>query len=100
MLLMITLTLQLQLGLFGSFFCSKKLERLSLIVPCMFDYMYRAQVAKLLPPSLVHLSTPDEWVAGVSHAWNTEVKTVTQERAKRKYLGMTIIDVLHTSSTS
>ena len=59
----------------------------------------RAQVAKLLPPSLVHMSTPDEWVSVVGQAWNKSVKGLTVDKAKLMYLSKWIyLLMLHFNS--
>ena len=59
----------------------------------------RAQVAKLLPPSLVHMSTPDEWVSAVGQAWNKSVKGLTVDKAKLMYLSKWIyLVMLHFNS--
>ncbi|XP_065191822.1 unconventional myosin-XV-like [Sycon ciliatum] len=47
---------------------------------------FKAQVAKLLPPSVVHMSSPEEWVAAVVQDWDKSAKRLSPDAARRRYL--------------
>ena len=49
-------------------------------------FLYRAQVSKLLPPSLAHMSTPDQWVSEVAREWDDIASRILPMDAKAKYL--------------
>eukprot|EP00117_Sycon_ciliatum_P037453 scpid4622/ scgid28017/ Unconventional myosin-XV; Unconventional myosin-15 len=57
----------------------------------------RAQVSKLLPPSLAHMSTPDQWVSEVAQEWDEIASRILPMDAKAKYLSVAMTFPLYGS---